>query len=74
MAQLDENNKFINQTNLGWTFSFEANGKYPMIANRIFATKADTGLSSVSLLVLDIFISKYNLLLTITCIYSYNFA
>ena len=40
MAQLDENNKFINQTNLGWTFSFEANGKYPMIANRIFATKA----------------------------------
>ena len=41
MAQLDENNKFISQTNLGWTFSFEANGKYPMIANRIFATKAD---------------------------------
>ena len=40
MAQLDEKNKFINQTNLGWTFSFEANGKYPMIANRIFATKA----------------------------------
>lgn len=32
-------NKFANQTNLGWTFSFEANGKYPMIANRIFATK-----------------------------------
>lgn len=40
MAQLDEKNKFTNQTNLGWTFSFEANGKYPMIANRIFATKA----------------------------------
>ena len=40
MAYLDENNKFIDQTNLGWVFSFEANGKYPMIANRIFATKA----------------------------------
>lgn len=40
MACLDVNNKFISQTNLGWTFSFEANGKYPMIANRIFATKA----------------------------------
>ena len=40
MAQLDEKNEFTNQTNLGWTFSFEANGKYPMIANRIFATKA----------------------------------
>ena len=40
MAWLDENNKFISQTNLGWTFAFEANGKYPMIANRIFATKA----------------------------------
>lgn len=36
-----ENNKFENQTNLGWTFAFEANGKYPMIANRIFSTKAD---------------------------------
>ena len=40
MAWLDEKNKFASQTNLGWTFSFEANGKYPMIANRIFATKA----------------------------------
>ena len=40
MAWLDENNKFISQTNLGWTFAFEANGKYPVIANRIFATKA----------------------------------
>ena len=39
MAWID-NNKFTNQTNLGWTFAFEANGKYPMIANRIFATKA----------------------------------
>ena len=39
MAWID-NNKFISQTNLGWTFAFEANGKYPMIANRIFATKA----------------------------------
>ncbi len=35
-----DNNKFTNQTNLGWTFVFEANGKYPMIANRIFETKA----------------------------------
>ena len=40
MAWLDEKNKFTSQTNLGWTFAFEANGKYPMIANRIFATKA----------------------------------
>lgn len=40
MVQLDEKNKFASQTNLGWTFTFEVNGKYPMIANRIFATKA----------------------------------
>lgn len=40
MAWLDENNKFIGQDNLGWTFTFQPNGKYPVIDNRIFATKA----------------------------------
>jgi len=41
MENLFNNGIFTNQTNLGWTFSFEANGKYPIIANRIFESLAD---------------------------------
>ena len=40
MAYLDENNNFKGQNNLGWVFTFQPNGKYPVIDNRIFATKA----------------------------------
>lgn len=40
MAKTFTNGKFVDQTNLGWTFSFEANGAYPIIANRIFETLA----------------------------------
>lgn len=40
MAYLDGNNNFEGQNNLGWVFTFQPNGKYPVIDNRIFATKA----------------------------------
>lgn len=40
-AILNENNKFPTQTNLGWTFTFQPNGKYPVIDNRIFNTLED---------------------------------
>lgn len=41
MAYLNENNAFPGQNNLGWVFTFQPNGKYPVIDNRIFVSKED---------------------------------